>query len=54
MWANVEVNPRLGWAVGVMHQGESLIKDGGTQMLPDYTREMQHCITCFQMTSDFS
>ena len=38
MWANYEVNPKLGWAVGVMHQGESLIKDGGTQMLPDYTR----------------
>ena len=38
MWANYEVNPKLGLAVGVMHQGESLIKDGGTQMLPDYTR----------------
>ena len=38
LWANYEVNPKLGWAVGVMHQGESLIKDGGTQMLPDYTR----------------
>ena len=38
MWANYEVNPKLGWAVGVMHQGESLIKDGGTQILPDYTR----------------
>ena len=38
LWANYEVNPKLGWAVGVMHQGESLIKDGGTQILPDYTR----------------
>ncbi len=38
MWANVSVNPKLGWAVGVMHQGDSLIKDGGTQMLPAYTR----------------
>ena len=38
MWANYEVNPKLGWAVGGMHQGESLIKDGGTQMLPDFTR----------------
>ena len=38
LWANYEVNPKLGWAVGVMHQGESLIKDGGTEMLPDYTR----------------
>ncbi len=38
LWANYEVNSKLGWAVGVMHQGESLIKDGGTQILPDYTR----------------
>tara|TARA_B100002019_G_C21253887_1_gene592753 strand:- start:57 stop:2156 length:2100 start_codon:yes stop_codon:yes gene_type:complete len=38
LWANYEVNPKLSWAVGVMHQGESLIKDGGTQILPDYTR----------------
>ena len=38
MWANVSMNPKLGWAVGVMHQGDSLIKDGGTQMLPAYTR----------------
>ena len=38
MWASVAANPQLGWAVGVVHQGESLIKDGGTQMLPDYTR----------------
>jgi catecholate siderophore receptor len=38
MWANYEVNPKLGWAVGIMHQGESLIKDGGSQILPEYTR----------------
>ena len=38
LWANYKVNPKLGWAFGVMHQGESLIKDGGTQILPDYTR----------------
>ena len=38
MWANVSMNHKLGWAVGIMHQGDSLIKDGGTQMLPAYTR----------------
>ena len=38
MWANVSMNPKLGWAVGVIHQDDSLIKDGGTQMLPSYTR----------------
>ena len=38
LWANYEVNSNLGVAFGLMHQGESLIKDGGSQMLPDYTR----------------
>ena len=38
LWANYEVNSNLGLAFGLMHQGESLIKDGGSQMLPDYTR----------------
>ena len=39
LWANVTAaNPNIGWAVGVMHQDDSLIKDGGTQMLPAYTR----------------
>ena len=32
------MNPKRGWAVGVINQGDSLIKDGGTQMLPAYTR----------------
>ena len=39
LWANVTAaNPNIGWAVGVMHQDDSLIKDDGTQMLPAYTR----------------
>jgi catecholate siderophore receptor len=39
MWAAYQVNPKLGWAVGVMHQDESAIKDNDpTLMLPSYMR----------------
>jgi len=39
LWATYDVNPKLGWAVGVMHQGESAVKDNTpTLLLPDYTR----------------
>jgi len=39
MWAAYQVNPQLGWAIGVMHQGESAIKDNApTLLLPSYTR----------------
>ena len=39
MWAAYQVSPKLGWAVGVMHQGESAIKDNApTLLLPAYTR----------------
>ncbi len=39
MWAAYQVNPQLGWAIGVMHQGESAIRDNApTLLLPSYTR----------------
>ena len=52
MWANYEVNPKLGWAVGIMHQGESLIKDGGSQILPEYTRF--DAAVYYMISDDFS
>ncbi len=52
MWANYEVNPKLGWAVGIMHQGESLIKDGGLQILPEYTRF--DAAVYYMISDDFS
>ena len=52
MWANYEVNPKLGWAVGIMHQGESLIKDGGSQILPEYTR--LDAAVYYMISDDFS
>lgn len=39
LWATYSVNPKLDWAVGVMHQGKSAIKDNApTLLLPAYTR----------------
>ena len=39
LWAAYSVNPKFAWAVGVMHQGESAIKDNApTLLLPAYTR----------------
>ena len=38
-WAAYQVSPKLGWAFGVMHQGESAIKDNAPDLLlPSYTR----------------
>ena len=39
LWAAYKVSPKLGWAVGLMHQGESAIKDNAPDLLlPSYTR----------------
>lgn len=39
LWAAYQVSPKLGWAFGVMHQGESAIKDNAPDLLlPSYTR----------------
>ena len=39
LWAAYQVSPKLGWALGVMHQGESAIKDNAPDLLlPAYTR----------------
>lgn len=39
IWTTYDVNPRFGWALGVVHQGESAVKDNNpTLLLPDYTR----------------
>ena len=39
LWAAYQVSPKLGWAVGVMYQGESAIKDNSPDLLlPSYTR----------------
>ena len=39
IWTSYDVNPNFGWALGVMHQGESAIVDNKTdRMLPAYTR----------------
>ena len=37
-WSNYQFTDRLGVGLGVAHQDESLIRDGGTQTLPSYTR----------------
>jgi len=39
IWTAYDANPRFGWALGVVHQGESAVKDNNpTLLLPDYTR----------------
>jgi catecholate siderophore receptor len=39
IWTTYDVNPNFGWALGVMHQGESAIKDNNPDLLlPAYTR----------------
>ena len=39
IWTAYNVNPRLGWALGVVHQGESAVEDNNPMLvLPDYTR----------------
>jgi catecholate siderophore receptor len=39
IWTTYDVNPNFGWALGVMHQGESAIKDDNPNLLlPAYTR----------------
>lgn len=39
IWTTYDVNPKFGWALGVVHQGESAVKDNNpTLLLPDYTR----------------
>jgi catecholate siderophore receptor len=39
IWTTYDINPNFGWALGVMHQGESAIVDGKADlMLPAYTR----------------
>ena len=39
IWTTYDVSPKLGWALGVVHQGESAVKDNNpTLILPDYTR----------------
>ena len=39
IWTTYNVNPKFGWALGVVHQGESAVKDNNpTLLLPDYTR----------------
>lgn len=39
IWTTYDVNPEFGWALGVVHQGESAVKDNNpTLLLPDYTR----------------
>ncbi len=39
IWTTYDVSPKLGWALGVVHQGESAVKDNNpTLLLPDYTR----------------
>jgi catecholate siderophore receptor len=39
IWTTYDVNPNFGWALGVMHQGESAVKDDNSNLLlPAYTR----------------
>ena len=39
IWTTYDVNPKFGWALGVMHQGESAVKDNKPDLLlPAYTR----------------
>ena len=33
-----QASPRLSYGLGVTHQGESLISDGGSAKLPEYER----------------
>jgi catecholate siderophore receptor len=37
-WNNFTMSDRLALNLGIINQGESYIKEGGTQKLPDYTR----------------
>lgn len=38
VWSNYQVSSRFGFGLGVTYQDESLIRDGGTETLPSYTR----------------
>ena len=38
IWNNFTMSDRLALNLGIINQGESYIKEGGTQKLPDYTR----------------
>ena len=39
IWTTYDVNPQFGWSLGLVHQGESAVKDNNpTLLLPDYTR----------------
>jgi catecholate siderophore receptor len=39
IWTTYDINPNFGWALGVMHQGDSAIKDNNPDLLlPAYTR----------------
>ena len=39
IWTAYDVNPNFGWAIGVLHQGESAVKDNDSDLLlPAYTR----------------
>mgnify|MGYP001291326206 FL=1 len=38
LWMDYQASPRLSYGLGVTHQGESLISDGGTRKLPEYER----------------
>ena len=39
IWTTYDVNPNFGWALGVMHQGVSAVKDDNSNLLlPAYTR----------------
>jgi catecholate siderophore receptor len=38
IWGNYYVTPKLAFGLGATYQDESLIRDGGSAMLPDYTR----------------
>ena len=37
-WSEYQFSPKFSFGLGVIHQGESLINDGGTAFLPSYTR----------------
>lgn len=38
VWSNYQVSSRFGVGLGVTYQDESLIRDGGSETLPSYTR----------------
>ena len=38
LWMDYQASPRLSYGLGVTHQGESLISDGGSRKLPEYER----------------